>query len=511
MNRAESIAAAVADVTSGKLSVRQAAEKYAISKSTLYNRTQNGNKNKCTSHEKQMSLTLYEEQLIVDWIWIEDSLGRAPTHQDIKELAEDLLAQRGKPTELGKKWVGRFIARHEEIKAMKGKKLATERRKGTTYDKVVEFFDAYESIIAKYNITGANIYNMDETGFLIGVTSNQLVVAPSFKRKTFVQSPETRQRTTAVECISALGVVIKPLIIFKGASLWSHLTPPNPPEWHYDSNSSAWITNDLAIKWLLNTFLPNTKPANEGDWRLIIMDNHQSHCTGKFMTTCLKNKVAVIYLPAHSSHALQPLDVSCFSPVKTKYTSLLQRLSRYQLTDKVRCHNFIENYKIAREVGLSTRNIKTGFKTAGLWPINRQKILESSLVTESPQAKQLKRPRPQDDSEISPGPSAKRLHEIQGLEKLDTSTSRELSAVMRGKDKEVMSRDLEIILLRRQLKGSQAQAAANANRGRRTRVNQSSNEAFATAADFHEAQERQRARESRKTRASRAHRDTAGD
>ena len=79
MDRHESIAAAVEDIKTGKLSVRKASEKYNISKTTIWQRTRNDNKSKRQAHEKQMSLKLYQEELIVNWIWMEDSVGRAPT------------------------------------------------------------------------------------------------------------------------------------------------------------------------------------------------------------------------------------------------------------------------------------------------------------------------------------------------------------------------------------------------------------------------------------------------
>jgi hypothetical protein len=35
---------------------------------------------------------------------------------------------------------------------------------------------------------------------------------------------------------------------------------------------------------------------------------------------CLKHKILTLYMPRHSSHILQQLDVVCFSPLKRKHS-----------------------------------------------------------------------------------------------------------------------------------------------------------------------------------------------
>lgn len=43
--------------------------------------------------------------------------------------------------------------------------------------------------------------------------------------------------------------------------------------------------------WLEQIFIPDTKPADEDQWRLLILDGHKSHSTEEFMTRCLENKI----------------------------------------------------------------------------------------------------------------------------------------------------------------------------------------------------------------------------
>lgn len=52
-----------------------------------------------------------------------------------------------------------------------------------------------------------------------------------------------------------------------------------------------------------------------GRYRLIL-DGHGSHATAGFYHFCKHHQIISHYMPAHSSHHLQPLDVSCFAPLK---------------------------------------------------------------------------------------------------------------------------------------------------------------------------------------------------
>jgi DDE superfamily endonuclease len=42
------------------------------------------------------------------------------------------------------------------------------------------------------------------------------------------------------------------------------------------------------------------------------MDGHSSHLTKEFIDYCFNYKISPFLLPAHSTHLLQPLDISVF-------------------------------------------------------------------------------------------------------------------------------------------------------------------------------------------------------
>ena len=80
----------------------------------------------------------------------------------------------------------------------------------------------------------------------------------------------------------------------------------------YGFNKSGWMLDINFENYFIDVFLPKTAELAGTDDRLLIYDGHNSHITFKTAKAAMENKVHILCLPPHSSHALQPLDVSVF-------------------------------------------------------------------------------------------------------------------------------------------------------------------------------------------------------
>jgi hypothetical protein len=69
---------------------------------------------------------------------------------------------------------------------------------------------------------------------------------------------------------------------------------------------------------------------------LLVLDGHGSHVTLKALKQAMTFGLNMITLPSHTSHAFQPLNVSCFKPFKTtlKKNATMAR-NKYQKPDKI--------------------------------------------------------------------------------------------------------------------------------------------------------------------------------
>jgi hypothetical protein len=102
------------------------------------------------------------------------------------------------------------------------------------------------------------------------------------------------------------------------------------------------------------------------------------------MWLCQVNKIHLLYLLAHASHLLQPLDLAPFSVLKTRYHNKIRALSALNDAAPVKKERFVISYNKAREEALLERVIQAGWRAAGLCPFNPNLVLLSSQVTGQP-------------------------------------------------------------------------------------------------------------------------------
>ena len=81
-------------------------------------------------------------------------------------------------------------------------------------------------------------------------------------------------------------------------------------------------------------------------------------------------------MPAHSSYILQPLDVSCFAPLKKAYSRQIEskmRLSNNHITKA----EFLPAFHIAHQQAMTAETILAGFTATSLVPFDPEKILQN--------------------------------------------------------------------------------------------------------------------------------------
>ena len=101
------------------------------------------------------------------------------------------------------------------------------------------------------------------------------------------------------------------------------------------------------------------------------------------MWECYSNNIQLLFLPLYTLHVLQPLDLAVFLSLKTFYWKQVGFLSLLTDSIPIRKYNFLQYYFKTRIDALTTRNIKSGWQAAGLWPINSAKPLISRLLLEN--------------------------------------------------------------------------------------------------------------------------------
>ena len=151
-------------------------------------------------------------------------------------------------------------------------------------------------------------------------------------------------------------------------------------QWKFGSNSSGWSSNEIALRWLREVFLPQTKPQNYRQWRHLIIDGHNSHTNEAFLLECLQARVWLNFLPAHCSQILQPLDVGPFSALKRRFRSILRATCYSMMVTVAGKPEFVAAWKRARNEALTMNKILRGWEATGIFPRDRSKPLNSRLT-----------------------------------------------------------------------------------------------------------------------------------
>jgi hypothetical protein len=357
-------------------SVNEAARVYEVPRSTLHDRAR-GLSSRETTRANCSKLDEIEEDSLERWILDMDARGKAPTLAAAREMANILLAQRSTntpPSPIGKNWISRFIARRDNLKTRFSRRYAAQRALCEDPKLIRTWFEQYCNIIAEYGILDDDIYNFDETGFAMGITSTSKVITSQEwqgKRKLF--QPGNREWVTAIECIHLDGV-LSPTIIFKAKVLMSAWCSTVPNDWRFEVSDNGWTTDQISISWLENSFIPYATKRRYGAWSLLVMDGHGSHLTPQFDAICMANNIVPICMLSHSSHLLQPLDVGCFGVLKHFYGQAVQDLARVGSThiDKL---DFLDLYPAARAATYKTSVIASSFMASGLIPYSPERVL----------------------------------------------------------------------------------------------------------------------------------------
>lgn len=163
----------------------------------------------------------------------------------------------------------------------------------------------------------------------------------------------------AIECVSASGTAVPPLLIFKAKHTNTGWVPTQTPaDWRFSTSNSGWISDSHGYEWLTTVFAPSTKPDDPSARRLLIMDGHSSHMTANVIVFCMQNVIDLLILPPHTSHLLQPLDVGVFAPLKRALACETDTALRHD-TGRIPRVQWVEMYIRARERALTSHNITT--------------------------------------------------------------------------------------------------------------------------------------------------------
>lgn len=365
---------------------------YGISKPTLKRHTNNVNKVAKGDVMKRGRTTVLPDALekeLVEHISQLEGMLFGMTRNDIRRLAFQIAETNNLPHNFNKKegmagkdWFTAFMKRHN-LSLRQPQATSLARSSGFNKASVNRFFDKLETLIKEHKLDALRIFNCDETGLSTVQKKQQKVVCQTGRHQVGkITSAERGINTTAIFCANAAGNHIPPMLIYKRKRMKEELLDGAPPGTISFCNDSGWMTNESFSSWM-DLFVLHAKPSKERPV-LLILDGHATHSKNLAgITTARNSGVIMLSLPPHTTHKLQPLDVSFFKPLQTYY---VQECDKWLLNHPGRA---LTVFQVAGILGsafpraASVGNITNGFSKCGIWPCNRDVFSECDYEASS--------------------------------------------------------------------------------------------------------------------------------
>ena len=157
---------------------------------------------------------------MIRWIERLDNLLVPPSASMVEASANAMIRRTAEaageiPGPVNKMWVYHFIKNRlpEGLLWMKQKPAHRDRITAEDISILTAFYDRLEPLVSR--ISPSNIYNFDETGFVLGQGKPQKVVSRNSQR-TRILSSERGELLTGIECVAADRWVMEPYFVAQG-------------------------------------------------------------------------------------------------------------------------------------------------------------------------------------------------------------------------------------------------------------------------------------------------------
>lgn len=378
----EDLATALAEVKSGRKTVYGASKHFKIPLNTIIDHIKGRRGKKSKSMGRSTVLSQEVEEILVKGLKQMEQYGYGLSRKEILEIVGEYVRQNqiktpfrdGTPAE---DWFLGFKKRHK-LSIKKPRAVEFARKKSCDPFIIDEYFKKLKQCLIdlKLEYKPSMVWNIDETSFSIDPSKTKVVGAVNSPSTRTTSTPGKENITVVLGC-NAGGGKAPPLIIFKGKNIWDQWTAPQGtgyPGTTYAATNNGWMESEVFENYFEKSLIPafgEERPV------LLIFDGHKTHVGINVIKIALQNNITILKLPPHSSHLLQPLDLSVNKSFKSTWDEKLVRWQRLHVGTKLPKQEFS---KLVGQVWmeLSPNVIKSGFRKGGIFPFNQNVIPEET-------------------------------------------------------------------------------------------------------------------------------------
>lgn len=371
----EMVRAALDDVEMKNITIRGSARLHGIPESTLRRRLRDPRGENVNMGGPTIFTKSEETQLAQHCIEMAER-GYGYTRWQIIEIARNMSTAKEKNLTPTKHWFYSFLGRFPQVKMVQPKKREKVRSDVTNLS-ISTYFTELKQILDTYNLLNqpAKIWNVDETGISLDHTPPKVLSMRGCQ--PFSVTSGRSSTTTLIAAASALGQTIPSYVIYKGQRLTHELVSEGMEGSKFTTSPNGWVTSDIFLDFFANHFLQHVteRPL------ILLYDGHSTHITFDIIETARQSDVHLFVLPPHSSHLLQPLDVSVFSQFKKHLNTEMHKYMHSNPTCVITRQLLPSMISRAYERSMSVSNIMAGFRKTGICPFDPEIVKPTPTTT----------------------------------------------------------------------------------------------------------------------------------
>ena len=383
---------AILAVKSG-MSVRKAAAKYSVPKSTLHDYATGKVQPGATAGRPPVFAREVERRMANEAAAAASKgfgISRLQMMARAGKIADQLKLNcfknnkgKGGPT---KGWWTGFRNRNPDLSIRKPEATQTIRTRMMNPTIVGAYFSDLKKIIASdFKDKPHLIWNVDEKGFRLEHQPVH-VIARKGTKSVPGRVGNLRTNVSLLACINAAGNPdnMPPMLVVRGKTkkcLEAYNIKEAPKDTVWAFQEKANMEETLGAEWFTRVFLKNCGRERP---QLLILDSHRSHESLELVQQAADNNIILLALPPHTTHYLQPLDRCIFGPLSTAYRSACSVHMNSSPDNTVSKWTFPKLFKEAYDKAMTNTNIQSGFRACAIHPLDPSVIPLSAYLPSSP-------------------------------------------------------------------------------------------------------------------------------
>ncbi len=227
-----------------------------------------------------------------------------------------LLRQNSLWASLDFKWVKRWLNHQLNLHKAKRKSLTAARKNAHNEKLLKSHFDAYDEMIKQYNMMKKNTWNFDEIKYRMSIAHSDWIITVNSVQRIYMLNSNNKEFCMIIECINNIDKDISLMLILQKINLlFFYFNNDIDDDVIFTTSNTDYLNDWISLQWIKH-FDHYSQHHQRDAWKLLVMNDYESHYTHEFLFYCENHKIISFDLFLHTTYLLQSLNVCVFQSLK---------------------------------------------------------------------------------------------------------------------------------------------------------------------------------------------------